>query len=64
MEWVMQLPLGVSDPMFTCELALEMGKSIQEMTTGEPGMTAHELCVIWPTYLKHRNIEAKQAESS
>lgn len=40
--------------MFLFELALEMGKSVRELTTGEPGMSAHELTVLWPAYLEAR----------
>lgn len=47
---VMELPPGVPDPLFLHELALKMGKSIREMVSGEPGMSAHELCVLWPHY--------------
>lgn len=48
----MDLPLGVPDPLFLPELALKMHKSIRELTTGEPGMSAHELCVVWPAYFE------------
>ena len=41
--WVMQLPPGVMDPMFTYELAETLHMTVQEMMTGEPGMSAHEL---------------------
>jgi len=50
----MQLPTGVPDPLFLHELALEMGKSVRELTTGEPGMSAHELCVQWPAFFEAR----------
>lgn len=50
----MDLPLGVPDRMFLHELALEMGKSVREMTTGVPGMSAHELNVEWPAYFEAR----------
>lgn len=40
--------------MFLFELALEMGKSVRELTTGVPGMSAYELCVEWPAYLEAR----------
>lgn len=50
----MDLPLGVMDPLFLHELALEMSKSVRELTTGEPGMSAHELCVLWPAYFEVR----------
>ena len=53
----MQLPLGVADPMFLHELALELGMSVQEMTTGVPGMSAHELCVEWPCFFEARQRE-------
>jgi hypothetical protein len=57
----MELPLGVPDPLYLCELALEMKKSIRELTTGEGGMSAHELCVIWPAYFEVRR-EMQEAE--
>jgi hypothetical protein len=50
----MDLPLGVVDPLFLAELALEMNKSVRELTTGEPGMSAHELCVFWPAFFEVR----------
>lgn len=58
----MDLPMGVPDPLFLHELALEMGKSIREMTTGEPGMSAHELCVEWPCFFESRARMRKEAE--
>lgn len=57
----MDLPLGVADPLFLHELALEMNKSIRELTTGEPGMSAHELCVLWPGFFEVRR-EMREAE--
>lgn len=56
----MELPPGIPDPLFLHELALEMGKSIREMTTGEPGMSAHELCVLWPAFFEVRQQIAKE----
>ena len=47
----MELPLGVADPIFICELALELGKSVREV--GE-SMSAYELCVIWPEFFATR----------
>lgn len=53
------------DPLFLHELALEMGKTVRELTTGEPGMSAHELCVEWPAFFAARRrmqiAEEKQA---
>lgn len=59
----MDLPLGVPDPLFVHQLALDLGKSVQEL--GEC-MSAHELCVLWPEYYATRarmraSDEAKQA---
>lgn len=54
----MQLPLGVADPMFLAELALEL-----KMPIGELGqrMSNYELCVTWPTYFHYRQ-RAVEAE--
>lgn len=54
----MTLPPGVVDPLFLHELAEAQGKSVRELTTGEPGMSAHELCVSWPLYFAYKNREA------
>lgn len=50
-EWKFLLPLGISDPYFACELALEM-----KMPLGELGarMSNHELCVVWPAFFAER----------
>jgi len=46
------------------ELALELGKTIQEMTTGEPGMSAHELIVEWPAFNRYRQrVRARKQEA-
>lgn len=58
--WMYQLPPGVVDPLFTHELALELG-----MTVGELGrrMSCHELTVSWPAFFDYRQREAeRQAE--
>ena len=52
----------MADPISLHELALEMGKSIRELTTGEPGMSAHELCVEWPAFFAVRD-EIREALS-
>ena len=48
----MELPPGTVDPIFMCELALEL-----HMPVGELGdrMSAHELCVVWPAYFAYRH---------
>lgn len=59
----MELPTGIPDPLFLHELALEMKKSIRELTTGEPGMSAHELCVLWPAFFEVRSEMREEAEA-
>jgi hypothetical protein len=55
--WVMELPPVVVDPLFLCELALELG-----MPVGEIGarMSAHELCVVWPAFFAYRRRQAER----
>lgn len=50
---------GMVDPLFLCELALEMRMSVREL--GER-MSAHELCVVWPAYFSVRNARLKRDE--
>jgi hypothetical protein len=51
----MELPPSIADPIFMCELALELG-----MPVGELGqrMSNHELCVVWPLFFDYRRREA------
>jgi len=49
----------MSDPIFMCELALELGMPVGEL--GER-MSAHELCVIWPEFFAYRAREADRQE--
>jgi hypothetical protein len=59
----MELPPGVPDPMFMCELALELNMSLAELAHGRGApMPLHELGVIWPTYFRARDRERKRAE--
>jgi hypothetical protein len=57
--WVLELPLGVADPLFVCELALELGMPIGEL--GER-MSNHELTVIWPAYFAYRQREHERQQ--
>ena len=57
-----KLPLGVVDEMFQYELAEHLHMTVQEMTTGEPGLSAHDLTSGWPTYLKYKHRARKRAE--
>lgn len=58
----MRLPTGVADPIFTHELALELGMTVQELTTGRAGASAHELAVAWPEYFAYRARERDRQE--
>ena len=56
----MPLPAGVVDPIFMCELALEL-----KMTVGELGqrMSLHELAVVWPAFFDYRRrVAEREAE--
>jgi hypothetical protein len=50
------------DPIFLHELALELGKTVRELTTGVPGMSAHELTVEWPAFYAYRARQAAKQE--
>jgi hypothetical protein len=47
----MELPPAIPDPIFLCELALELHMPIGEMSNR---MSAHELGVVWPAYFRSR----------
>lgn len=55
----MELPPGVTDPIFLCELALEL-----KMPVGELGdrMSAHELAVMWPAFFRYRAREHQRQQ--
>jgi hypothetical protein len=53
------LPMGVSDPLFMCELALEMGMPIGEL--GER-MSNYELNVVWPAFYEQRRAQQEAAQ--
>lgn len=55
----MRLPPGAVDPIFLCELALELGMPVGELTER---MSAHELSVIWPAFFRARRREQERAE--
>ena len=48
--------------MFTYELAETLHMTVQEMLTGEPGMSAHEFTVGWPTYMRFKGRAQQRAE--
>jgi len=56
----MELPMGVPDPMFLCELALELGMPVGEMCNR---MSLHELTVTWPAFFAARNKQAEREEA-
>lgn len=55
----MSLPLGMADPLFLAELALEMNKSVREL---ENSMSAFELTVWWPAYFRVREARRRREE--
>jgi len=57
----MELPTGVPDPIFMCELALEMKMPVGELADR---MSAHELGVVWPAYFRHKQREADRQNNT
>lgn len=57
--WLMPLPPGVTDPIFVCTLAMDLGMTITEV--GER-MSAHELTVVWPQFYAYRQREAQRQQ--
>jgi hypothetical protein len=47
------------DPLFLCELALEMHMPVGEMCDR---MSARELYVVWPAYFRWREAERERQE--
>lgn len=63
----MELPPGTVDPIFLCELALELHMPISEMLHGRgTPMSANELTVVWPAFFASRarreELERKKRE--
>lgn len=53
-------PPRTVDPIFLCELALELKMPVGEL---HQRMTEHELTVLWPAYFRSRNrVQRKQEE--
>lgn len=55
------MPSGVPDPIFLCELALELKMPISELTER---MSAHELGVVWPAFFRHRQRVMEREEAN
>ena len=57
----MQLPMGVADPIFVCELA-----EMLRMPVGELGqrMSNFELNVTWPQFFAYRKREAERQDEA
>lgn len=49
--------MGVPDPIFMCELALELKMPVGELSER---MSAHELGVMWPAFFRHRQREQER----
>jgi hypothetical protein len=54
---VMELPPGTVDPIFMCELALELKMPVGELADR---MSAHELTAVWPAYFRHLERERER----
>lgn len=59
------MPTGTADLIFMCELALELGLTVGELTHGRgTPMSAHELTITWPMYFQYRaRAEKREAEA-
>ena len=49
--WKFTLPLGIADPYFMCELALELGMPLVELGRRESN---YNVCVTWPAFFAER----------
>ena len=49
--WRFNLPLSVADPYFMCELALELGMSLEDLGRRESN---YNVCVTWPAFFEER----------
>ncbi len=49
--WRFSLPLGIADPYFMCELALELGVPLDELGRRESN---YNVCVRWPAFFAER----------
>lgn len=62
-HWEMQLPPGVVDPIFMCEMAERFQMTIGELCYGRgTPMSLHELSVVWPAYFEYRQMLQDRAE--
>jgi hypothetical protein len=52
--------MGVPDPIFMCELALELKMPVGELADR---MSAHELGVLWPAFFRYRQREADREQN-
>jgi hypothetical protein len=51
---------GTTDPIFLCELALELKMPVGELCSR---MSLHELTVVWPAYFAYRERERTRQEN-
>lgn len=49
--WRFALPPEIADPYFMCELALELGMSLQDLGRRESNWN---VCVTWPAFFAER----------
>lgn len=59
--WLWQMPPGVADPLFECELAEQLHMTVGELHHGRgTPMSLHEFTVVWPLYWAYKDRRAKQ----
>jgi hypothetical protein len=58
----MELPPGIADPIWTCQLARELKMTVRDL--GER-MTAYELTILWPAFFawEVRNAEREERKA-
>jgi hypothetical protein len=57
--------LGMTNPLFPYELALELGMTVGELHYGRgTPMSAHELTVGWPAFFRWRQSDQERREKA
>lgn len=59
--WRFALPPEIADPYFMCELALELGMTLQDLGRRESNWN---VCVTWPAFFQERGrmVEIQRAK--
>jgi hypothetical protein len=60
---LLQLPPGVVDPIYMCELAERLHMTVGELCYGRgTPMSLHELAVVWPAFYQYQQDVKDRAE--